>query len=245
MTRFLTSHLPARHGFFTRLGGVSTGDYASLNCSFSSDAHDVVQENRARAQAALGLENAMLLGLKQVHGPVVVTVQTPWAHGAGPQADALVSHQPGLALGIITADCAPVLFVGDNGAVGAAHAGWRGAVAGVLEATTQALHALGAKTVQATIGPCIHQESYEIGAEMRAEVLAESPLAACFFKPGREGHFWFDLPGYCAMRLARVDVVAETLPYDTCASEDLFFSYRRKTLCRAPATGHQISIIGT
>ena len=245
MTRFLTSHLPARHGFFTRLGGVSTGDYASLNCSFSSDAHDVVQENRARAQAALGLENAMLLGLKQVHGPVVVTVQTPWAHGAGPQADALVSHQPGLALGIITADCAPVLFVGDNGAVGAAHAGWRGALAGVLEATTQALHALGAKTVQAAIGPCIHQKSYEIGAEMRADVLAESPLAACFFKPGREGHFWFDLPGYCAMRLARVNVAAETLPHDTCAHEDLFFSYRRKTLRRAPATGHQISIIGT
>lgn len=245
MTRFLTSHLPAKHGFFTRLGGVSTGDYASLNCSFSSDAHEAVQENRTRAQAALGLENAVLLGLKQVHGPVVITVQTPWAHGAGPQADALVSRQPDLALGIITADCAPVLFVGDNGAVGAAHAGWRGAVAGVLEATVQALQALGAKSVQAAIGPCIHQGSYEIGAEMRADVLAESPQAACFFKPGREGHFWFDLPGYCAMRLARVDVAAETLPYDTCARDDLFFSYRRKTLHRAPATGHQISIIGT
>lgn len=245
MTRFLISHLPARHGFFTRQGGISGGHYASLNCSFSSDNPAHVRENRARAAQALGAEPVALLGLKQVHGAEVITVDAAWNEGEGPQADALVSRQPGLALGIITADCAPVLFQGDNGAVGAAHAGWRGAYAGVLEETARALRALGANRIQAAIGPCIHQASYEVGEELQDQLQAESATAAMFFKPGRRGHAWFDLSGYCAFRLARADIKAEILNHDTCASADQFFSYRRKTLNQESATGHQISIICT
>lgn len=243
MTDFITADLPARHGFFTRHGGVSTGHYATLNASFSSDDADAVRENRRRIAEAMGVKRDALLGLKQVHGALVANVTTPWAEGDGPSADALVTALPGLALGIITADCAPVLFYGDNGAVGAAHAGWRGALAGVLEATVMALRGLGAARVQAAIGPCIHQPSYEVGEDMRNAVLDESRAAASFFSAGRPGHFWFDLPGYCAARLARVGVTAEILPHDTCADEVNFFSYRRKTLRQAPATGHQLSVI--
>ncbi|MDE2319994.1 MAG: laccase domain-containing protein [Rhodospirillales bacterium] len=243
MTEFITTDLPARHGFFTRRGGVSSGYYASLNCGFSSDDSLSVRENRARASVALGIASSSLLGLKQVHGKSVVTVTSPWAEGEGPQADALVTRLPGLALGIITADCAPVLFFGDNGAVGAAHAGWRGAFDGVLEETAQALYSLGATKIKATIGPCIHQPSYEVGLELRNAVLAEAPSSACFFVAGRLDHFWFDLPGYCASRLLRAGIDAKILPYDTCADETNFFSYRRKTLRVEPVTGHQISII--
>lgn len=243
MTAFITSQLPARHGFFTRQGGVSSGYYSSLNCSFSSDSPHLVRENRTLVACALGMAPEALLGLKQVHSAHVATVSTAWAEGDGPQADAFVTNQPGLALGIITADCAPVLFYGDNGAVGAAHAGWRGAFAGVLEATVQALQTLGAKKVNATIGPCIQQASYEVGTDLHAQLCAESKDAAMFFKPGREGHFWFDLSGYCAARLARQGVQAEILGHDTYAEEELFFSYRRKTLRGEPVTGHQISVI--
>lgn len=243
MTPFIASHLPARHGFFTRQGGVSSGFYESLNCSFSSDDRLLVRENRARAAQAIGVTPEALLGLKQVHGAEVITVTTAWAEGAGPEADALVTNQPGLALGIITADCAPVLFLGDNGAVGAAHAGWRGALAGVLEATSQALRALGATQIQAAIGPCIHQQSYEVGDELRAQLRAEAASSEIFFKTGRPGHFWFDLPGYCASRLARVGIKAEIIDHDTYTEASRFFSYRRKTLRQDPVTGHQISII--
>lgn len=244
MTPFLTADLPARHGFFTRLGGVSTGMFASLNCGFSRDDPALVRENRARAAAALGYDKTALLGLKQVHGARVITVETVWAEGEGPEADALVTCHPGLALSMITADCAPVLFRGDNGAVGAAHAGWRGAVAGVLEATIEALHGLGAKTVQAAIGPCIHQASYEVGPDVHDAVLAATPGAVDMFKPGRGAHFWFNLPGYCALRLASRGVKVDILPYDTYARDDMFFSYRRRTLRHEAANGHQISMIG-
>lgn len=243
MTDFVSSALPARHGFFTRHGGASSGFYASLNCSFSSDDAAAVRENRKRAAAALGMQPQSLLGLKQVHGPEIITVTAPWAEGAGPAADGMVTALPGLALGIITADCAPVLFLGDNGAVGAAHAGWRGAHAGVLEETAAALRELGAKNIQAAIGPCIHQKSYEVGPDLRDAILAENAASATFFTAGRAGHFWFDLPGYCASRLARSGIEAEILPHDTCADEGNFFSYRRKTLRQEPVTGHQLSVI--
>ncbi|MGE4481826.1 peptidoglycan editing factor PgeF [Acidocella sp.] len=243
MTEFISSSLPARHGFFTRHGGVSAGYYASLNCSFSSDDRHNVRQNRARAASALGARPEALLGLKQVHGPKVITVTAPWDEGAGPEADAFVTTLPGLALGIITADCAPVLFAGDNGAIGAAHAGWRGALAGVLEETIRALRALGAEAIQATIGPCIHQKSYEVGHDLHDQILSESDRSIEFFTPGDPGHFHFDLPGYCMSRLARLGIAASILPHDTYAEETLFFSYRRKTLRQAPATGHQISVI--
>jgi hypothetical protein len=242
MIMFHTASLAAQHGFFTRHGGVSTGLYASLNCSFSSDDPALVRQNRALVAATLGVAPGNLLGLKQVHGPVVITVREPWAEGAGPQADALVTDMPGVGLGVITADCAPVLFCG-NGVVGAAHAGWKGALAGVLEATAEAMRALGATQIRAAIGPCIKQISYEVSADLRDAVLARDAADRRFFTPGRPGHWFFDLPGYCAARLHAVNVETEILPHDTCAEEENFFSYRRKTLRGEPVTGHQISVI--
>jgi polyphenol oxidase len=169
MAEALTADLlPAPHGFFTRRGGVSEGPYASLNCSLSSqDDRAAVLENRARVARSLGTEPNRLLGLTQVHGIHVVTATEAWAAGQGEKADAMVTDRPGLALGIITADCAPVLFADAGGKiVGAAHAGWRGAVAGVLEATLAAMTALGASPdgITAAVGPCIAAESYEVGA---------------------------------------------------------------------------------
>jgi YfiH family protein len=240
--------LAASHRFFTRNGGVSTGAYASLNCSFTSDDPANIRENRSRVAKAMGLKPEKLLGCKQVHGSDVVTVREPWAEGDGPVADALVSNVPGLALGVITADCAPVLFYGANdagGVAGAAHAGWRGAVAGVLEATIDAMRALGAAQIYAVIGPCIQQPSYEVGADLRDAVLAERRSAARFFTAGRPDHWWFDLPAYCLARLEAAGVKAESLGLDTCALEQEFFSHRRRTLRGETVLGHQISVIRT
>jgi YfiH family protein len=244
MSIYASPLLAAPHRFFTRNGGVSAGAYASLNCSFTSDDPDNVRENRNRVATAMGVERDKLLGCKQVHGRDVVTVRAPWAEGDGPAADALVSNVPGLALSVITADCAPVLFYGD-GVAGAAHAGWRGAVAGVLEATIEAMRALGAKQIYAVIGPCIQQPSYEVGADLRDAVLAERRGSARFFTAGRPGHWWFDLPAYCLARLEAAGVKAESLGVDTCALEQEFFSHRRRTLRGETALGHQISVIRT
>jgi YfiH family protein len=244
---FLTGDLPARHGFFTRNGGVSTGAYTSLNCGFSgADNTANIRENRARVAQALGVAPEALLGLKQVHGTEVITVTTPWAIGAGPEADALVTSTPGLALGVITADCAPVLFADTTGRIiGAAHAGWRGAFLGVLEATVEAMRALGAQDIHAAIGPCIHQASYEVSADLRTPIVEDNAAAARFFTPGRPERWQFNLPGYCAARLAQAGVAVDILPNDTCADETNFFSYRRKTLRHEAATGHQISVVRT
>ena len=244
---FLTGDLPARHGFFTRNGGVSTGPYASLNCSFSgADEVANIRENRARVAQSLGVDPIALLGLKQVHGTEVITMTTPWRIGDGPEADALVTSTPGLALGVITADCAPVLFADATGTIiGAAHAGWRGAFLGVLEATVAAMRALGAAEIRATIGPCIHQNSYEVSADLRTPIIEDHAAAERFFKPGRPNRWHFNLPGYCAARLKAAGVPSDIVPHDTCAEERKFFSYRRKTLRKEPATGHQISVIRT
>jgi polyphenol oxidase len=237
------------HGFFTRRGGVSGGAYASLNCSLSSqDDRQNVLENRARAAASVGADPARLLGLTQVHGIAVVTAREPWAAGAGERADAMVTDQPGLALGVITADCAPVLFAdAGGGIVGAAHAGWRGAVAGVLEATVAAMVALGAaaERITAAIGPCIAQASYEVGPDLRDAVLARSAGDAVFFAAGRRDDRWqFDLPGYCAARLREAGVGNVIVTgIDTLAEEERFFSHRRRTLRQDGPIGHQISVI--
>ncbi len=233
----LTAPLPIRHGFFTREGGVSEGPYASLNCSGSGgDDPAHVAENRARIARHLGATT--LLGLTQVHSAAIVTVTEPWAPGEGVRADGMVTARPGLALGIVTADCAPVLFHSD-GVIGAVHAGWRGAVGGILENTVAAMQALGAGPITAAIGPCIRQPSYEVGDDLRDAVLASGDHAACF-TPGRPGHWHFDLPGYCAARLTgcTVHVVdADTLP-------DLrFWSHRRRTLAGGGPIGHQLSAI--
>ena len=246
--RLQSSALAARHGFFTRRGGVSEGPYASLNCSLSGgDFPDLVQQNRALAAEAVGVGIKNLVGVSQVHGNAVATVGTPWATGAGPRADAMVSAHPGLALGIITADCAPVLFWGD-GVAGAAHAGWRGAASGVLEATVAAMEGLGADRthIAAAVGPCIAQASYEVGDEFWRAVLPSLPGAERFFQPGaRPGHWQFDLAGYCVARLAAAGVQAAALGVDTCADQDRFFSHRRRTLAGGGPIGHQISVIAT
>jgi purine-nucleoside/S-methyl-5'-thioadenosine phosphorylase / adenosine deaminase len=241
--------LAARHGFFTRGGGVSTGPYASLNCSLSSqDVRGAVLENRARAARAINLEPGLLVGLTQVHGATAVRVTAAWAAGRGPRADAMVTDRPGIGLGIVTADCAPVLFADtEAGVVGAAHAGWRGAVAGILEATIQAMCALGARAerMAAAIGPCIGQASYEVGADLRDAVLARDPADARFFAPGRTAARWqFDLAAYCRARLTAAGVArVDTIRADTTAEEARFFSHRRRTLAGGGPIGHQISII--
>jgi polyphenol oxidase len=241
--------LPFPHGFFTRRGGVSTGPFASLNCSLSSqDDRGAVLENRGRVADSLDIPRPHLLGCTQVHGIGVVEVETPWQPGAGPTADAMVTNRRGLALGIITADCAPVLFADpEAGIAGAAHAGWRGALAGVIEATIAAMTVLGAHRdrIVAAIGPCIGQASYEVAADLRDVVLARAPDDARFFATGRREARWqFDLPGYCAARLRAAGVAEVAITgIDTMAEEERFFSHRRRTLTGGGPIGHQISVI--
>ena len=237
-----SSELPVRHGFFTRRGGVSTGPFASLNCSVSSaDDPAHVAANRAAVAASLGA--TALLGATQVHGIAVATVTEPWPAGSGPRADALVTARPGIALGIVTADCTPVLL-SDPAArvIGAVHAGWRGAVAGVLEATVAAMRALGATQITAAIGPCIRQPSYEVRADLRDTILARDAADARFFVIRRPDHWQFDLAGYCAARLSGLAHV-DTIDADTAAEPERFFSHRRRTLAASGPIGHQISAI--
>eukprot|EP01037_Dinobryon_pediforme_P005302 gene5302-5355_t len=229
----ISPHLGVRHGFFTRNGGVSKGPFASLNCSLSgADERDSVLENRARVARAIGAEPAHLLGVTQVHGIAVARVEALWVPGAGPRADAMVTAVPGLALGIVTADCAPVLFADrDRGVVAAAHAGWRGAADGILEAVVEAMQALGATTISASVGPCIRQPSYEVAADMRDAVLAQNPAFAWFFIDGERPDRWqFDLAGLCAARLEAVGVTVDVIDADTLPDTGRFFSHRRRTL---------------
>ena len=222
-----------RHAFFTRQGGVSDGIYAALNCGFGShDDPEKVAANRAIAASRLALAPDRLVSCHQVHGTTVLTVERPWRRDANPRADAMVTAVPGIALGILAADCAPVLFADpDSRIVGAAHGGWRGALAGIMEATVTAMAALGAAParIRAGIGPCIAQQSYEIGPEFAAAFAAADRDSGGFFAPAaRAGHSLFDLPGYIAHRLGRLGLAAiERTPHDTAAEEALFFSYRR------------------
>ncbi len=239
---------PVRHGFFTRIGGVSEGPYASLNCSNSTgDAPDALRENRRRVAEAMGVAPDRLLGITQVHGDAVATVAEPWRPGEGPRADAMVTDRPGLALGVITADCAPVLFADRaRGIVGAAHAGWRGAAGGILEATVAAMRRLGAEGIAAAVGPCIAQESYEVGPELRDAVVAAGTVhdPDGFFLPGRDDRLLFDLPGYCTARLRACGVErVGSLGCDTRTDEARFFSHRRRTLSGGGPIGHQISVV--
>jgi YfiH family protein len=236
------------HAFFTRKGGVSDGLYASLNCGLGSkDREDAVAENRARAAAALGTEALALLTAYQVHGTAVVEVTRPWTQDERPQADGLVSRTPGIALGILTADCAPVLFAdAEARVVGAAHAGWKGALAGVTEATIAAMEGLGADRarIAAAIGPCIAQSSYEVGTEFPAPFLAARADDERFFAAARGGKFRFDLEGYVAARLARAGIgTIERLGRDTCADDATFFSYRRSCLRAEGDFGRGLSAI--
>ena len=235
----LTSRLldaPAiAHGFFTRRGGVSTGLYASLNGGVGSrdEAHKVV-ENRARMSAALGVEPRRLLTAYQSHSPKVVVAEAPWTTENRPQADAIVTRMRALAIGVTTADCGPVLFADPRaGVVGAAHAGWRGALTGVIEATIAAMEGLGAARgqIRAAIGPMIRRDNYEVGPDLVAGFHDHDPASSRFFAPAaREGHAMFDLAGYIAARLTRSGIgEVEDLELCTYADAERFYSYRRST----------------
>jgi YfiH family protein len=236
------------HGFFTRHGGVSQGGYASLNCGLGSkDDPDAVRENRTRVAAALTARS--LLTAHQVHSATAVVVDKAWSTEARPRADAIVTATPGLALGVLTADCAPVLFAdGEAGVVAAAHAGWRGAIGGVLEATLAAMGQLGARTanIAAAVGPCIGQPAYEVGWDFEQEFLKRDPHSGQFFaRPngdsGSRPHF--DLAGYVAQRLSRAGIAVAGLAPCTYAQEEHFFSYRRSQARKEPDYGRQISAI--
>ncbi|MEO0499806.1 MAG: peptidoglycan editing factor PgeF [Pseudomonadota bacterium] len=236
------------HGFFGRRGGVSTGAMASLQCGLGADDdRDAVAENRRRAAGAV-LPGASLSGLHQVHGIEVVTIDAPIADSARPKADALVTAVPGLGLGIVTADCAPLLLADAKaGVVGAAHAGWKGALAGVGAATVAAMVALGARRerITAAIGPAIAQASYEVDAAFVARFQEADPANERFFAAGRPGHHQFDLEGYNAMRLARAGVTRiACLGQDTYAAPDEYYSYRRATHRGEADYGRQLSVIG-
>lgn len=238
-----------RHAFFGRRGGVSRGIYTSLNCGLgSSDDPAAVADNRARVLAALDMGAGALVTCYQVHGRDVAAVETPWAPDQAPRVDGLVTRTPGIALGILTADCAPVLFFdGADRIVGAAHAGWRGARIGILEATVAAMQRLGAAAgnITAAIGPCIAQASYEVGPEFPAPFLEEDAANQRFFVPSaRERHLMFDLGGYAESRLARLGLAGIIrLDRDTCRDEANFFSYRRATHRGEADYGREVSVI--
>jgi polyphenol oxidase len=217
-----------QHGFFGRDGGVSSGIYANLNSGPGSrDDPASVAENRRRIAAAFALQPTHLIGAHQVHSPDAVFVREPWP-GARPHADALVTTAPGLALSIVTADCAPVLLADrDAGVIGAAHAGWKGALSGVLEACVALMHAHGAQRIVAAIGPCIHQQSYEVGPEFVARFVESDAAHVRFFRAGAGEKSHFDLPGFCASRLAALDIETDILPLDTYALAARFHSHRR------------------
>ena len=231
------------HGFFGRDGGVSTGVYASLNCGPGSrDAATAVAENRARAVAALA-PGAKPVSLAQIHSAKVHHVGADWDFAARPEGDGMVTTLPGVMLGILTADCAPVLFVdAEAGVIGAAHAGWKGAMAGVLENTIAAMESRGAKPgrIAAAIGPTISQANYEVGADMQARFAEKD---GGFFVPSdRPGHFRFDLPGYVAGRLRQAGITSIDDPgLCTYPPENGFFSYRRTTHRAEADYGREIS----
>ncbi len=239
------SALPGiRHGFFGRRGGVSTGLYASLNAGAGSDdAPEAIAENRARIAAAFSAR--ALLSCHQIHSADAIHVTAPWTER--PKGDAMVTAEPGLALCILTADCTPVLFAdADAGIIGAVHAGWKGAIGGVLDAAVEAMVKLGAsadRTV-AAIGPTIQQASYEVGPEFRDTFIAQSPDSSSLFIPGEGDRFHFDLPAYCRGRLERLGLKSVSdLGLDTCALEDDYYSNRRRNHRGEPDYGRNASVI--
>ncbi len=244
----LTSDMlsPLRHGFFTRRGGASSGIFHGLNCgNGSSDQREAVALNRARVANAMEVAPEALVGVHQVHSPEVVVVTEATAER--PKADALVTKTPGVALSILTADCQPVLFADhDAGVVGAAHAGWRGALDGVLEATLTAMEDLGAdrSNTVAVIGPCISQKAYEVGPEFLKAFLAEDPDNARFFADGEGDRYMFDLPALGLRKLRQAGVRdAEWTRHCTYADSDRFYSYRRTTHLGEADYGRLISTI--
>lgn len=234
------------HGFFGRQGGVSTGIYASLNAGpGSKDDPTAVVENRRRIASALGAAPDRLLSLHQVHSAQAVIVSAPFASNARPKADAMVTTANGVALGVLTADCAPVLLADpDAGVIAAAHAGWRGAIDGVTDAVIAAMETLGAAraAIRAAIGPCISQASYEVGPEFLERFVATDEDNRVFFKPGAGDRQHFDLTGYVAHRLGQAGIdQIEISPACTCIDEDMYFSHRRSVKRDEPDYGRNLS----
>ena len=244
------SKLPGiRHGFFTRAGGVSEGVYESLNGGVGSeDSPAKVAENRARMAKHLGVAPDRFLTCYQIHSPEVVVAETPWPSNERPRADAIVTRTPNLAIGISTADCGPVLLAEPEARViGAAHAGWRGALTGVIEQTVAAMEKLGAKRgrIVAAAGPMIRQSNYEVGQDLIDRFVATDPNTIRFFKPAqRPGHSMFDLAGYVVSRLRRAEIAEiEDLGHCTYADPAQFYSYRRATHRAEPDYGRHINAI--
>ncbi len=238
--------LTVKHGFFTRRGGASSGVFAGLNCGQgSTDQAEIVAINRARVADAMGVMPENLLGVHQVHSATAIAVDSPLAEK--PRADALVTATPGLALSVLSADCQPVLFSDANaGVIGAAHAGWRGALDGVLHATVDAMAALGAKreNITAAIGPAISQAAYEVGPEFLENFLDEDPDYARYFITGEGDRMLFDLPGFGLNRLRAAGVGhAEWTRHCTFSDPDRFYSYRRTTHAKEADYGRLIAAI--
>ncbi|WP_299439190.1 peptidoglycan editing factor PgeF [uncultured Rhodospira sp.] len=238
-----------RHAFCTRDGGISEGLYESNNCGYSSsDDPANVAKNRQKSVERMEMPPEALVTVSQQHTTDVVVTDKPWPRDAMPVADAIVTTRPRLVLGVLTADCAPVLMAdGKAGVVAAVHAGWRGALNGVLANTVATMTELGAKPdrIIVGIGPCIGQRSYEVGPEFPAPFLEQDETNAAFFADARrEGHFLFDLPGFVAKQLSRAGVreIMPT-PCDTCREEARFFSHRRATLRGEEDYGRQLSAI--
>jgi YfiH family protein len=237
-----------RHGFFTRAGGVSAGIYAGLNCGIGSqDDRDLVLENRGRVASAMGTTADRLATPYQIHSADVAFVDSPWAPGKGPKADATVTDRPGIVLGVGTADCGPILFADPEARViGAAHAGWRGARAGIGEATIAAMEERGAdrSRILAVLGPTISQENYEVGREVYDTFAGDDSANTRFFAASANaGHFMFDLPGYIVARLTAAGVAARALHLCTYADSERFFSYRRATHNGEPDYGRLLAAI--
>lgn len=238
-----------RHAFFTRSGGVSEGVYTSMNGGVgSNDAPERVAENRARMALALGVAAERFITPYQIHSADVVAVSTPWTAETRPRADAVVTRQTGLAIGVSTADCGPLLFADSSaGVIGAAHAGWRGAFNGVIEATVSAMEKLGADrgTIAAALGPAIRQANYEVGPEFVAGFLDRDAGNAQFFSDSaRADHAMFDLTGFIAAQIARAGIVKfEDLALDTYAEPERFYSFRRATHLKEPDYGRHINAI--
>lgn len=237
------------HAFFTREGGVSTGIYRGLNGGLgSNDDPDAVIENRRRMTAHLGLAEGTLALPWQVHSAEAVTTETAWDRMAAPHVDGVATRTVGIAAGVTTADCCPILFADpDARVVAAAHSGWKGAIGGVIEATVARMEELGATRgkITAALGPCIRQKSYEVGPEFAARFTADDPGNARWFAPGdRPGHAWFDLGGYVIERLTRAGLGrVDDLGLDTYPDEERFFSYRRTTHRGEPDYGRMIAAI--
>ena len=246
LEKITSDALPLPHGFFTRKGGASSGIFAGLNCGAgSSDLSEAVAINRARVASAMDVPLDHLIGVHQVHSADVVTASGPLP--VRPHADALVTATPGLALSVLTADCQPVLFADPTaGVIGAAHAGWRGAMSGVLEATLDAMEALGATraNISAVIGPCISQRAYEVGPEFFEAFLTEDPDSSRFFINGSGDRLLFDLPAFGLHRLRSAGVGhAEWTGHCTYHDADRFFSFRRTTHAKEADYGRLISVI--